>query len=460
MRGPVIGVFMQWFSKRSIAREFLQLSIPTVLAGWIYAVYSVADGVFIGRFIGARALAALNLALPVLYVPYAFGLLIGVGGATLMARMRGEGAIAEARRVAGQTLLALVVVGVLLMLPLLLFPHFVATRLGAHGDLARHCSTLLCTYAIFIPFACAGPALGFLLRAENAGSAKISMLAMAVGAILNAGLDYLFIAHFGMQMEGAALATGIGQFGASLVMLLWLWRPSGTLRPAFTPGVNHFWQIAYNGMSEFFSAIAPVITIYAFNLAIVAQFGVDGLAAYAVMEYMTLGAVVTMLGLVQSMQPMISFYRGANRAAAMRRTLQVATLAIGTCACLFALGTICFSQALVQLILPEGGEIREIIAHAVPWYALAFLPAGLNLLVAGYLTAIERPGASLLISALRSLILLLGFLWLLEYCCGGFAIWLTLLLTELSTVLASVVLLLRYRVSSVMLRLQQVSAVA
>ena len=74
-----IGVFMQWFSKRSIAGEFLQLSIPTVLAGWIYAIYSVADGVFIGRYIGSQALAALNLALPVLYVPYAFGLLIGVG---------------------------------------------------------------------------------------------------------------------------------------------------------------------------------------------------------------------------------------------------------------------------------------------------------------------------------------------------------------------------------------------
>jgi Na+-driven multidrug efflux pump len=451
---------MQWFSKRSIAGEFLQLSIPTVLAGWIYAIYSVADGVFIGRYIGSQALAALNLALPVLYVPYAFGLLIGVGGATLMSRMRGEGAVQEARRVAAQTLVALLVVGALLMLPLLLFPHAVATSLGAHGILAKHCSTLLCTYAVFIPFACAGPALGFLLRAENPRSARICMLAMGVGACLNAGLDYLFIARLGMQMEGAALATGIGHLGAAVVMLLWFRRASSTLLPDFSQGPGYYWQICYNGMSEFFSAIAPVITIYAFNLTVVKLFGTPGLAAYAVMEYMTLGAIVTMLGLVQSMQPMISFYRGANKPVAMRRTMQVAVVSILGCAAFFALGTIGFADVLVRLILPEGREVWGIIGGAVPWYALAFLPAGVNLLVAGYLTAIERPGASLVIAVLRSLVLLLVFLWLLQSLFGAHAIWLTLLFTELGTVLASAALVLRYRVSAVMLPLRRASAVA
>lgn len=444
------------FCRRSpILREFFQLSMPTVLAGWIYAVYSVADGVFLGRYIGTQALAALNLVLPVLYIPYAFALLVGVGGATLMARLRGEGHLFEARRVAAQTLLALFVVGGLLMLPLLLFPRHMAHALGANGMLVTYCASFLRHYSVFMPFACAGPALGFLLRAEEARAARVGLLAMSVGALLNAGLDYLFIAHLGMQMEGAALATGTGQVGAALVMLPWLFRRSNLLRPVMTRGSRYFGAICYGGISEFFSAIAPVMTIYAFNCVVVGQFGVAGLAAYAVMEYMTLGSAVTMLGLVQSMQPMVSFFRGAGRPASMRQTLKVAAVTMSGCAVFFALLIWLVSPGLVRMLLPGGLDVWPIIASAVPWYALAMLPASVNLLVAGYLTSIERPGASLAISGARSLVLLLLFLWGLHIFFGGPSIWLTPLLTELATVLLSVAMVMRYHVAAIMMPLRR-----
>lgn len=441
-------------------REFFQLCMPTVLAGWIYAVYSMADGVFLGHYIGTPALASLNLVLPVLYIPYAFALLIGVGGGTLMARLRGEGRILEARRVAAQTLLALFVAGAVMMLPLLLFPRQMAHMLGAHGVLVAHCASFLQNYAVFMPFACAGPALGFLLRAEEARAARISLLAMSVGALLNAGLDCLFIAHLGMQMEGAALATGTGQFGAVLVMLPWLFRRHNALRPAMVPGPRYFCAICYGGISEFFSAIAPVVTIYAFNFVVVGQFGVDGLAAYAVLEYMTLGSAVTMLGLVQSMQPMVSYYRGANRPASMRQTLKVAGITLACCAIFFALLVLLASPSLVRMILPSGQAVWSIIGTAVPWYALAILPASMNLLVAGYLTSIEHPGVSLAISGSRSLVLLLVFLWGLHVFFGGRSIWLTPLLTELVTVLVSLAMVTRYHVAAIMMPLRRSATTA
>ena len=98
---------MLWQFEKPIVREFMHLALPTVLAGWVYIVYTITSGVFIGRFVGSQALAALNLILPVLYVPYAISLMIGIGAATLMARLRGEGKRSEVRRVCGQTLVLL-----------------------------------------------------------------------------------------------------------------------------------------------------------------------------------------------------------------------------------------------------------------------------------------------------------------------------------------------------------------
>ena len=76
---------MLWQFEKPIVREFMHLALPTVLAGWVYIVYTITSGVFIGRFVGSQALAALNLILPVLYVPYAISLMIGIGAANVAA---------------------------------------------------------------------------------------------------------------------------------------------------------------------------------------------------------------------------------------------------------------------------------------------------------------------------------------------------------------------------------------
>ena len=125
---------MLWQFEKPIVREFMHLALPTVLAGWVYIVYTITSGVFIGRFVGSQALAALNLILPVLYVPYAISLMIGIGAATLMARLRGEGKRSEVRRVCGQTLVLLLAGSMLLSGALLLWSTQIVAVLGASGS--------------------------------------------------------------------------------------------------------------------------------------------------------------------------------------------------------------------------------------------------------------------------------------------------------------------------------------
>ncbi|VVD59160.1 multidrug transporter MatE [Pandoraea aquatica] len=427
-------------ARTSLLKEFTSLAIPTILSGWVYTIYTLIDGIFIGRYVGQQALAALNLVVPLLYVPYAVSVMVGVGGATLIARLLGEQRHAEARRAFSQVLWVMLVSGVLMSAGVLVFKHEIAAALGAQGAITADVVAYLSGWGWFVLFANGLYAMELFLRVEGAPAARFGLYAMFMGALANVALDYWFIVVRGMGMHGAALATGLSMMVSSSVMFayhLFLAKQVVPARRAFGGGETHVWRAMYNGASEFLGAIAPAVTVFVFNRVILASFGEPGLAAYAILEYMTLGATVTMVALVQSMQPMISFYRGAQNAKALQGSFRLGVIAVMGFSLLVAVAMATLARPLTFLFLPAGGDAWSILEHAVIWYALAFLPAAGNLIVAGYLTAVEAPGPSAAIAMLRSWILLLGILWLLDALFGGGAIWYTLLATEAATLAVS-----------------------
>lgn len=71
--------------EENLLKKFLRYSIPSVFAMWIYSLYTMIDGIFIGRYVGALALAGVNLAMPLINFIFAVGIMIAVGSSTLMA---------------------------------------------------------------------------------------------------------------------------------------------------------------------------------------------------------------------------------------------------------------------------------------------------------------------------------------------------------------------------------------
>ena len=90
--------FVTWQGKRkagvhgekAILRNMARDCIPTVLALCLTGMYSVVDGLFIGRAVGDEGLAAVNLAWPVPAVITALGIGIGIGGSVLYSRHLGR----------------------------------------------------------------------------------------------------------------------------------------------------------------------------------------------------------------------------------------------------------------------------------------------------------------------------------------------------------------------------------
>ncbi|WP_244206393.1 MATE family efflux transporter [Caballeronia pedi] len=414
--------------------------MPTVLAAWVYCMHSVISGIFIGRHVGADALAALNLLVPLLYLPYAFSVMIGVGGSTLVSRLLGERRERDAAEAFTQALWLLGLCGVAFALAIYFYADTFVQWTGARGELARLAKDFLHAYAPFVLFPTACYALELFLRIE--GAAKFGLACLIAGGVADVALTWWMVSHMDWGMRGAAIASGVSQALACIPMLAYHFIKAQRVRPvarAFAR-LDHAWRMAYNGVSEFLGEIAPSVTLFAFNHAVLRWLGDTGLVAFAVVEYMTMIASVTMVALVQSMQPIVSYQRGAGNERAVSRAFAIGITVTAGFGLAAAFAMLTLAQPLGALFLPDSPAAQALLRDALPWCALAFLPAAINVAISGYLTAIEAPLASLIVALLRSWLLLLMMLWLLTEWLGPRGIWMTVAVTELATLAASIVL--------------------
>lgn len=431
---------MDSLNSRSIVRQYSNYAVPTVLAAWVYCMHSVISGIFIGRHVGADALAALNLLVPLLYLPYAFSVMIGIGGSTLVSRLLGERRERDAACAFTQALWLLGLCGAGFSLAIYLYAGTFVQWTGARGELAVLATEFLHAYAPFVLFPTACYALELFLRIE--GAAKFGLACLIAGGIADVALTWWMVGHMQWGMRGAALASGISQALACMPMLAYHFIKAQRVRPVALAFANldHAWRMAYNGASEFLGEIAPSVTLFAFNHAVLRWLGDTGLVAFAVVEYMTMIASVTMVALVQSMQPIVSFQRGAGDAQAVSRAFSVGIAVTAGFALAAACAILTLAQPLGDLFVPDSPAAQMLLRNALPWCALALLPAAINVAVSGYLTAIEAPLASMIIALLRSWLLLLAMLWLLTEWLGPGGIWMTVAVTEAMTLAASIML--------------------
>ncbi len=75
---------------RSIYRQFVRYTIPTVAAMLVNGLYQVVDGIFIGHHVGAEGLAGINVVWPVIGTILRIGMLVGVGTGALASIKQGK----------------------------------------------------------------------------------------------------------------------------------------------------------------------------------------------------------------------------------------------------------------------------------------------------------------------------------------------------------------------------------
>ena len=90
--------------RQNPAKKILQFSVPAIISMVLTALITVADGFFMGNYVGKEGIAAVNLGLPVIYLYLSVGLMISIGGVAVAGMALGSGDTGFANQVFRQTI--------------------------------------------------------------------------------------------------------------------------------------------------------------------------------------------------------------------------------------------------------------------------------------------------------------------------------------------------------------------
>lgn len=434
--------------KSPLGRHFkllslLRFALPSIGMMIVISLYTVTDGIFIGRFAGSDALAASNIVYPVINLVLGLAIMMASGGSALVAKNLGEGNLAAARR--RFSLLAVVTSFMAGFFALLAFlaGDGLLVLLGASEALLADCRAYLYALLPFYPFA----ALMILFNAFFIADGRPTQgfVVSILAGLTNAGLDYLFLAHCGLGIMGAGLATGIADLLAASIGLVYFSRCSRLLR--FTRPVLEWralGQAAYNGSSELVTQLSVGITTFLFNIITFRYAGADGVAAISVILYAEMLLTSVYMGFVNGTAPIFSYHFGARAFHELLRLVKL-SLAIIAFFALLSFGLAHFSAApLVSLFLPEGGHVYDITLAGFRLFSFSFLLCGFNLFISGFFTAISDGRTSALMSFARNLLGIAIYLLALPEILGLTGVWLAVPAADVTALLLGIFLLLSH----------------
>ena len=199
------------------------------------------------------------------------------------------------------------------------------------------------------------------------------------------------------------------------------------------------------GVADGVTELCNGVMIFLFNHVILRCIGDDGLVSYSIIAYTNTLIVNTMLGISQGSQPLVSYHYGKRDAAGCRRLLRYGFTASGLLTLVLFGGVMLLAPQLVLLFLGAGDPALNVAsAAALRRYALSYLLMGFNILMGGFLTAVERPVGAICVSVGRGLAFQAAALLALAFTVGGTSIWFAPLISESVCLVVAAVFLRRF----------------
>jgi MATE efflux family protein len=427
----------------NLRKIYLKYLLAGVGSSIIVSVYSFVDVIMVGQYEGSSGTAALAVVMPVWTIIFSLGLLFGVGGGVLFSKARGEGDEFKARRAFTASLITVSVVTAAAWLFIILCEEPLLRLFGADETLLPLGKGYMKWLRYAVPLFTFGQFFSTFIRNDNA-PAK-SMMAVVSGGVFNIIGDYVCVFALDMGIEGAGLATALGQLLAFCILCTHFFSRKNGLKLACPTGFFRIVRaVLAAGFSVFVVDLAMGVTTMLFNNAVMSKLGADALAVYGVI--VNIGTFVQSMsyGTGQAAQPIISVNLGAGNAQRIVRVSRyglLSALVIG-----LAATTVCeaFPSFITSLFMKTNPAIDEIAPYAIRIYAMSFILLPINVFTTYYFQAIMRPAVSLFVSLLRGIAFSALFIMVLPLIFGGQSLWFVMPLNELLTFIFSAALLLTF----------------
>lgn len=301
-----------------------KMAVPTIIAQMITVVYNLTDTYFVSR-LGTAASAAVGVNSTIEHAITMFGMLLGSGTASYIARLLGAKEKKYANQVFTTTLCFAVLGGVLFMGFGLTFIERLVDLLGADSN----CRIYSIEYGSYVllaaPFMIVSYILNQCLRSE--GNATLAMVGIGFGGILNCFLDPIFIFSMGLGVKGASIATAISKVVSFFILAYpYIFRKS-VMEPSlryFKLSLVDVKEVLSIGSSSFLRSLCGVISSAIMN-RLAGGVSTAMLAAVSISNRVMQFPFNIVLGFGQGYQPVAGFNWGAKQYDRTEKSLKFAT---------------------------------------------------------------------------------------------------------------------------------------
>ncbi len=412
-----------------IGRTFIRYLIPSIIAVVASSAYIFFDTAFIGLGVGADGLAALNFAIPVFNFYLAFGLMCGIGGATLMAIARGKKDVVMQNYWYTLSFLVNLVIGGVISIVATIFLPELAQLLGTPPALSGYVEQYLSVVVPFswlfsVNYVC-------LVMVRNDGKPKLAMIAMLIGSILNIILDWLLVIVLDGGMQGAALATLCSPIVSVAILVSYLLSAKATLRfKKIAVNWTNVKKLMFSGSATFCMEISAALIIIVFNFILQQISGSLAVSAYSIVANLAIMVIAVFSGVAQDLQPLVSTNYGANQFQRTHRVLRYALIITGGIGLVVYGIAYTIPEVLISFFNTDTVELVPIAKQAIRLYMLAFFVSGMNMVMIAYLQAIQQTRIAFIFSLLRGFVgVALNLAWLVPlFTIQG--VWITIPVTE------------------------------
>ena len=395
-----------------VQKLIVRYAIPTALTLMVNCLYNIVDQIFVGQGVGITAMAAINVAFPVVILVNAVALLLGDGSAANISLCLGRRQQQEADDTIGHAATLIAASGLCAAILSWCFAPQIARLFGATDTAWPEAAAYLRTIAWGLPFQLICPAFTAIIRAD--GHPRYSMGCMITGAVLNLILDPVFIFPLGMGVVGAGIATVIGQVAAGVLFLAYLPR-------------LHTVRLRRQALRPTIRLTGRILTL-----------GVPSLLT----QILTALVQITLNNLLRVHGAANGYNFGAKHFLRVRQTFRTAAAIALVISGVWFLVFQLFPRQIGMLFVSDSPLYLDCAQHCFRLYMAAFFLYGLHLATASFFQGIGRPVPSLAIPLARQGVFLIPLAILLS---GRFGLDGALLAAPISDVLTFLLSLLLVR---------------
>jgi len=351
-----------------------KLSLPAGIGMFVMTLYNVVDTIFIGHMVGPLGIAGLSIVFPIQMLIMGSGLMVGIGGASLISRALGSRDPRKAEKTLGNAVLGIIVLGMLIPLVGLSDSRFWLSLMGASETVLPFAEEYLVIILLgaFVQLFAIGA--GQLVRAE--GNARVPMISMLIGGILNIILDACFIVGLSMGIRGAAIATVISHAVSSAYLIYYYLSGNSSLRiyaKNLIPNIAIVREITLIGVGEFARTSATSLVIVLVNRSLSAYGGDMAVAAFGIVHRVMMFVIMPNISVGQGLQPILGFNYGSKRTDRVLRVIKLSIIA-ATIFSVTAFLVLFFFPAPIMRIFTAERSLIAVGSHAAKLiFSVAYL---------------------------------------------------------------------------------------